>query len=231
MHFLNSGTGYALFEYEAQKDSYVDKSLLIDAVFQYARRTNKYICVTRPRRFGKSTAANMIAAFFDESTKEESRELFEELAIGGLKDEQDETYKTRPRQPLCWPRQGKLKVILINMINLVAENTKSYEDICRKLNRLMLSDLRQSYPELPLEEGIEIPEALSNTGDQFIFIIDEWDSVFELPFMTENNKRDYLLFLKALLKDQKYVYFAYMTGILPIAKYSSGSPLNMFEEF
>ena len=37
--------------------------------------------------------------------------------------------------------------------------------------------------------------------------------------------------MKALLKDKKYIYFAYMTGILPIAKYTSGSPLNMFHEF
>ena len=63
MNFLNSGTGYALFLYEAHKKAYVDKSLLIHEVYQYSNDTNRYICITRPRRFGKTVAANMIAAF------------------------------------------------------------------------------------------------------------------------------------------------------------------------
>lgn len=49
--------------------------------------------------------------------------------------------------------------------------------------------------------------------------------------MSETNKKDYLGFLKVLLKDQVYVELAYMTGVLPIAKYSSGSELNMFDEY
>ena len=63
MNFLNSKTGYALFSYEALKDAYIDKSLLIHEIYRYVHKTNKYICITRPRRFGKSVAANMIAAF------------------------------------------------------------------------------------------------------------------------------------------------------------------------
>ena len=71
MYFLNSGMGYALFLKEARKKYYVDKSLLIDEVYRYAQEVNAYICITRPRRFGKSVAANMIAAFFEEGTREE----------------------------------------------------------------------------------------------------------------------------------------------------------------
>ena len=52
-----------------------------------------------------------------------------------------------------------------------------------------------------------------------------------MPFVTEDDKKSYLLFLKGLLKDKPYVALAYMTGILPIAKYSSGSELNMFMEY
>ena len=43
--------------------------------------------------------------------------------------------------------------------------------------------------------------------------------------------KKYLTFLRSLLKDRPYVKFVYMTGILPIAKYSSGSELNMFAEY
>ncbi len=46
--------------------------------------------------------------------------------------------------------------------------------------------------------------------------------------MTDADKTAYTKFLSNLLKDKAYVEMAYMTGILPIAKYSSGSELNMF---
>ena len=65
--------------------------------------------------------------------------------------------------------------------------------------------------------------AFQRTGKKFIFVIDEWDAIFHMPFITEENQKEYLLFLKALLKDKVYVKFTYMTGVLPIAKYSSGS--------
>ncbi len=52
-----------------------------------------------------------------------------------------------------------------------------------------------------------------------------------MPFSDEEDLKTWLLFLKALLKGKSYVAFAYMTGILPIAKYSEGSELNMFLEY
>lgn len=69
------------------------------------------------------------------------------------------------------------------------------------------------------------------TKDRFIFILDEWDVVFNLKFISEEDRRQYLLFLKVLMRDRSYVTFAYMTGILPIAKYSSGTELNNFLEY
>ena len=73
MNFLNSGEGYTLFKEAARTAAYVDKTLMIDSLYRYVMSGSKYICVTRPRRFGKSVAANMIAAFFDKSTREQSR--------------------------------------------------------------------------------------------------------------------------------------------------------------
>jgi Predicted AAA-ATPase. len=71
---------------------------------------------------------------------------------------------------------------------------------------------------------------LADSGDSFLFLLDEWDSIFYKEFMTQKDKDAYLGFLKNLLKDQPYVELAYMTEVLPIAKYSSGSELNMFRE-
>lgn len=224
MHFLNSEKGYSLFKGEAGYTTYVDKTLMVNAVYQYARKTKKHICVTRPRRFGKTTVANMIAAFFDKSTASKSKLLFEAMAIGKLKNRSE---KQDPS--LCWSKQGKLNVIRINMIDLIDDEIKSYRNFRYSLNRWLKEDLHEAYPSISLK-NMKTPEILEKTGDEFIFVIDEWDAIFEARFMREEDKQDYLLFLKDLL-NRDYVHFAYMTGILPIAMRTCDSPLNMFHEF
>ena len=93
----------------------------------------------------------------------------------------------------------------------------------------------QAYPQYvtDLEKPVWdlLSDVFSATGEKFVFILDEWDAIFHMSFAAKKEKEDYLLFLKSLLKDQAYVELAYMTGILPIAKYSSGSELNMFLEY
>ena len=63
MNLLNNGIGYVLFKESAFKATYVDKTMMVDTFYRYVKFFNKYVCVTRPRRFGKSVAANMIAVF------------------------------------------------------------------------------------------------------------------------------------------------------------------------
>ena len=116
------------------------------------------------------------------------------------------------------------------MIDVISDELRSYQAFRESLVRRLSADLREAYPDLFFTDE-SLPEKLDKTGDRFIFIIDEWDAVFEASFMTEADRQSYVLFLKSLLKDKKYVHFVYMTGILPIAKYSSGSSLNMFHEF
>ena len=236
MNFLNNGTGYKLFAEAALCDTYVDKTMMIDTLYRYVCAGNKYICVTRPRRFGKSVNANMIAAFFDKSTGEESRELFQQLALGMLQPEQDKCFAANPRgteeRKLCWPRrQGKLNVIRINMIDVLFDTVQSFAALHSKLAFLLREDLQHQYPDLTFPAEKDLPELLMQTGESFVFVIDEWDAFFETPSVTESDKQQYLLFLKGLLKDKPYVHLVYMTGILPIAKNPSGSPLNMFHEF
>ena len=113
------------------------------------------------------------------------------------------------------------------MIDLLVPEVQSYLDFYSVLSRRLLEDLKAAYPNHSIDTPMSIPEAMEKTRDKFIFVLDEWDGVFEMRFMTEKDKEDYILFLK----DKKYVRFAYMTGILPISKYFSGSPFNMFEEF
>lgn len=68
-------------------------------------------------------------------------------------------------------------------------------------------------------------------GEKFIFLVDEWDCVFRFRKGQKQEQEEFLGFLRALFKDRAYVELVYMTGILPIKKYNTGSALNMFREF
>ena len=124
-----------------------------------------------------------------------------------------------------------MNVFHLNMIHLLTESVQSYDAFISRMKFLLLEDLQNQYAEKSFSAAKDIPDLLSQTGEAFVFVIDEWDAVFEMPFMSADDKRRYLLFLKALLKDKSYVHFVYMTGILPAATYTGGSTLNMFREF
>lgn len=96
-------------------------------------------------------------------------------------------------------------------------------------------DLAESFPQFEIDTADSVWDILTmlyqKTGQRFVFVLDEWDAVFHMDFITEADKKAYLLFLRSLLKDRIYAELVYMTGILPIAKYSDGSELNMFVEY
>ena len=75
-----------------------------------------------------------------------------------------------------------------------------------------------------------LAKIFQKTNRKFMFIMDEWDAVFHMPLISQKERQEYLLFLKNLLKDQVYVELLY-DRILPIAKYSAASELNMFVEY
>ena len=112
---------------------------------------------------------------------------------------------------------------------------QNYQEYIDRVQDGLVRDIQEAYPEIVIETNVAVWDILSlvfnRTGHKFIFVIDEWDAVFHSSFITEKDKKDYLLFLKLLLKGQSYVELAYMTGVLPIAKYSDGSELNMFLEY
>ena len=90
--------------------------------------------------------------------------------------------------------------------------------------------MKEKFPKANIDEKYTIWEVFSKLDEKFIFIFDEWDYIFNANIFEEDQDK-FLEFLMKLLKDKPYVALAYMTGILPIKKYSSGSSLNMFDEF
>ena len=197
---------------------YIDKSELIAKTNEVLCTEQKYICVSRPRRFGKSMAANMLAAYYDRS--ENTEDLFQNLAIG-----KDESYKEHLNQ---------YDVIKINMQEFLSMSG-TMEEMLEMLKKYLVSDFEETYPEVRFRDEknlIQImKDVFSYTKCPFVILIDEWDCLFREYKQDKEAQRKYLDFLRAWLKDKDYVAMAYMTGILPIKKYGSHSALNMFTEY
>lgn len=153
--------------------------------------------------------------------EEDTEDLFATLKI-----HQEENYERF---------QNKYTVIHI-MLNDVPKKCSSYEKYIDRIEKMLVNDLKKEYPDFSIDEDMALWDILlaihaENTTERFIFVLDEWDFIFHQSFVTEEDKQEYLQFLRSLLKDRPYISLVYMTGILPIAKYSSGSELNMFAEY
>ena len=217
--YLNSESAYTLYKSETQKPYFVDKSRMIEELFPLIEEGANHICITRPRRFGKTVTANMISAFF--SRAREAADIFDRLKIST-----SQNYNKYRNQ---------YNVIHISL-NDISRQCTTYEEYITRIEQRLVRDLKRAYPQAELDGEESAVDALmeiytENSENRFIFVFDEWDFLFHQPFVTEKEKREYLSFLRSLLKDRPYVILAYMTGILPIAKYSSGSELNMFTEY
>ena len=207
-----------LYEEIAGSKYFVDKTELISRVAERIGTSNKYLCLTRPRRFGKTVMANMLGAFFTKNG--DSRRLFASLKVS--KDKQ------------LMQQMNQYNVIYIDF-SRVGGDSSSYTGYIENIIAILKNDLHKAYPQVDYRVGGNVSEDLERitaaTGERFIFIFDEWDAIFHASFITEEDRKSYLLFLRDLLKDRAYVYLAYMTGVLPISKYTSGSELNTFAEY
>ncbi|SFC74996.1 AAA family ATPase [Butyrivibrio sp. YAB3001] len=216
--YLDSSDGFTLYEKVQNSKWYVDKTELIPEVFSRIGTSENYICITRPRRFGKTVAANMLSAYF--CCEKDAHILFDKCNVSQNIDYENNI--------------NKFHVISIDFSKM-DDSCDNYEKYISRIKTLLSNDLRKCFPDVEFTDDSNVAEELKQvfeaTGEQFVFIFDEWDAVFHMNFITEKDRHRYLLFLKNLLKDQAYVAVAYMTGILPIAKYSSGSELNMFMEY
>lgn len=214
MNYLNTDRSQILFQNTLNNPIYVDKSLLIDKISGQIRTGSQYICITRPRRFGKTINANMLGAYYTKGI--ESRKLFDKLAVSDTE---------------VYLRHINAHNVIYIDFSRMPDNCSCYMDFLMNFINGMKEDLRKAYPHLGTKEYTMLSQMLEDTKDSYIFIIDEWDSVFYKSFMSKEDKNAFISFLKNLLKDQPYVELAYMTGVLPIVKYSSGSELNMFDEY
>ena len=217
--YLNNTSSYEAYRKVKNSPYFVDKSHILTKIIPRIETSENCLCITRPRRFGKSVIANMMAAFFSKGCNAE--ELFDSSRISLC-----DNYKSQLNQ---------YNVISLSL-NRIPNNCASYRQYINRIEGRLKRDLIHSFPDAEICEQDALWDILTDIYAQensakFIFILDEWDYIFHRDFVTEEDKASYIDFLSNLLKDQPYVSLAYMTGILPIAKYSSGSELNMFAEY
>ena len=214
--YLNPGSDN--FRMALNSKIYVDKSNLILYTNSVINTEQRFVCVSRPRRFGKSMAANMLAAYY--GGEEDSEELFCELDIS-----KDQSYKKH---------LNNYNVIFLNIQSFLSR-THDILSMKRLIEKSLLWELLNAFPDINYFDKEDLISTLQNiyakTSVRFVFIIDEWDCIFREKKASEEAQKIYLDFIRNLLKDQNYVALAYMTGILPIKKYGSHSALNMFDEF
>ena len=215
--YINKGNDGFL---SARRSEYVDKSGLIAVVNQTLLTEQRFSCVTRCRRFGKSMAAKMLAAYYDQSC--DSRSLFADLEIA--------------KDPSFEEHLNKYPVIFLDMSDFVTEIKDV--SIVVKMQQTLKKDIHKAYPDVEMEEEESLMSYLirinEKTRQKFIFIIDEWDAICREFDKQPEVMDEYVNWLRRLFKSgQTEMVFAgaYMTGILPIKKYKTESALNNFREY
>lgn len=214
--YLNPGN--ELFYTAINSEIYVDKSNLIRYTNRVVQTLQKYICNSRPRRFGKSITAAMLAAYYSRGCN--SGELFSSLAIA--------------RDPHFSKYLNQYNVIFLNMQEFLSQSS-SMQEMLDLIKKSVLWELLAAYPDYSYFNRQNLTRTMmdlyQNCRTPFVVIIDEWDCVFREYQNDRNAQERYLDFLRDLLKDKAYIHLVYMTGILPIKKYGTHSALNMFDEF
>lgn len=217
--YVNRGNGS--FASARKSQIYVDKTGLLAYTNKVLDTEQCRICNSRPRRFGKSMTAGMLAAYYGRGC--DSRELFEGLDIA--------------RDPSFEKHLNQYDVIHLDLAYLLVQN-KSAAETVSFLQKCVIAELKDIYPGILSEEAGELPLALSAihqaNGARFVIIIDEWDAIFRENMSEEAGQQAYIRLLRGLFKGEQskdFVVLAYITGILPIKKYKSESALNNFREF
>ena len=214
---------------QCRNGEYVDKSGLIGVVNRTLFSERKFTCVTRCRRFGKSMAAKMLAAYYDRSCQ--SRELFADLQIAS-----DATFEEH---------LNKYPVISIDLSDFVTRMMG--RDIVKHINATLMREVHETYPDVPMLDDDDLMELLIRinlkTGDTFVFIIDEWDAILRESAQSSDPAvrqasalvvNEFVNWLRRMFKGGSSAQvFAgvYMTGILPIKKYKTESAMNNFVEY
>ena len=217
--FVNPDNG--AFQVALNSQIYVDKTGLLEYTNQVMDTENAFICNSRPRRFGKSITAEMLAAYYSSAC--DSEKMFEGLKIS--------------RSASFSEHLNRHDVIHRDVQWCMLEDGGP-QAVGGYMNGHLLAELKEAYPEAALEGEKTAYGAMSRinteTGRKFIIIIDEWDVLIRDEAANQAVQEEYINFLRGMFKGsepKKFIRLAWLTGILPIKKLKTQSALNNFDEF
>lgn len=206
---------------------YVDKTDMIEVLNQMIGTYEPLVCSSRPRRFGKTMAVNMLIAYYSKGCQ--SRELFQGYDISKYGDFEEHL--------------NKYNVIYMDMQWLmgIAANALKKDasvKIIQYMQESVIRELQASFPDVHDMLEFSLPEVLAQInavyGTEFVILIDEWDAVFRNFKNEEKLQREFIELLRGMFKGgvaEQSIALAYITGILPVKKYGTESALNNFKEF
>lgn len=215
---------------------FVDKSELIHYTNGVMNTPQKLTCFSRPRRFGKTFAAQMLKSYYTRGLQ--SADVFAELKVAHPTDVNE---VRRERKRILFEKyQNQCDVILWDIVWFLsgAKEGGHPEQVLENLRELTFKELREVFPEA-FDDSVKVTSQqlatiALRTGRKFFIIIDEWDAIFREAMCSETVKEEYLNLLRGLFKGNyvsAFVSGAYLTGILPIKKYGTQSALTDFNEF
>ena len=203
--FLNPGN--KAFQKTLKSEIYVDKTMLLAYTNKVIGSDMACICNSRPRRFGKSITANMLAAYYSRGCDSFETNLNKydviHIDVQWCMMDAGEVQNT-----VKYINNGILDELIIAYGDVIPDTVKTAYGAMSYIN--------------------------AATGNTFVIIIDEWDVLIRDEANNKELQEEYINFLRGMFKGTeptKYIALAYLTGILPIKKLKTQSALNNFEEF
>ena len=219
MKYINTVAPASKYREAAEMDFFIDKSGLISEVVSVMKRGVRFLCVTRPRRFGKSYGANMVASFFSRAGS--MRDFFSSQKVGD--------------DPVAMAYCGKYNVVCLRGDKVTTKHVSGAEYVELIRSRL-LAELKILYPKADFSPDADMSDAFSSIREEYhdaklVFVMDEWDFILSREWTEEEDCKAYTSFLRDTLKDEEIIQLAYFTGVLPMPVFSSTSDLNMFSQY
>ena len=193
--FLNPDNG--AFSEAVNSEIYIDKTRLLEYTNQVINTTSKFICNSRPRRFGKSMTADMLSAYYSRGC--DSKELFKNYEISTVSSYEKNL--------------NKYDVIHFD-VQWCMMDAKDTDHVVDYINEGILQELRKAYGQI-------IPDAVRTaygamsyikaaTGNKFVVIVDEWDVLIRDEAQNHTLQEAYIDFLRGMFKGtepSRYIAF------------------------
>lgn len=141
--YLNPGNDK--FYKAINSEIYVDKTGLIQYTNRVFNTMQQNVCVSRPRRFGKSMTANMLAAYYSRGCQ--SEKLFEEFKI--------------TKDPSFRQHLNRYNVFFMNMQEFLS-GSKTVEKMIFRISQLLMRDLKQEYPDIAYFDETDLAESMQD---------------------------------------------------------------------